>query len=497
MNEFSCRVTTHGQQQLELQLTCPLAWQRRKVRYRISVYLFFPHQLQMTESRYGVKRFLQDLVSYTRFTTPVMSMRMLADKDNDKSPFVRIHRAFNQAKVGGDLDEQAVEFEIKSLVNMIQRQLKDGYRMIRQLAEAPGSPEDALVKTGALLQETDTVARLFRDELRPRFLDPSVPAPLRKAIDWADESISLSIEKCLFRLYGLARKRAGLEPLLDQVAPRLPAEAAYRRDRGYPTVVDPASPDGNVTFLQQESMLKKWAQKTYYMTQEKMRSVQHLTTLLMAVAAMIAMVFAVLATFLAGRYFPQNSLAFALMLVIAYGFKDRIKETLRAVFLRVLPRLVSDRRNKLISPIGKVIGSSSLHVVFSSPAQVPGDIRRLRNLADSADPALVPPEDVIEFHKQIGFEGARIKRMHSRLESVTEILRFYLGNWLQYMDDPREELWHCNGGGPAKVPAERVYPVRLLLNLEDPAARARHLYGYTLYLSREGIVRIRQESHLA
>lgn len=497
MNEFTCRVTTHGKQQLELQLTCPLAWHRKKVRYRISVYLFFPPQLQMTASRYGVKSFLQDIISYTRFTTPVMSLQMLLDPANDKSPFVRIPRYLNEAKVGGDLAEKSVEFELKSLINIYQRHLKDTLRQLKKLAGVEGTREDAVHQAQSMLRDMEAILAQLRQELRPRFLEANIPETLRQAFEWSDESISLSTEKFYFRLHGLCNRREGLDDLEAEVTRKLEVEATYRASRGFPSLVDPSSSDQNFAFLQQESMLKKWAQNTYYMTQEKMRSVQHLTTLLMAVAAMVAMLFAVVATFLANHYFPQNSVPFALMLIVAYAFKDRIKETLRAVFLSFLPRLVSDRKNKLISPTGRVIGNSSLHVAFNQAHHVPEDIQRLRYMTDNIHRALIPPEDVIEFHKRIVFQGAMIKKMHSRLESVTEILRFYLGNWLQYMDDPDEQLQYCRDGKPATVQAKRVYPVHIILKLEDPGTGSHHLYGYNMLLSRDGVVRIRQEADLS
>lgn len=488
---YECRVTSHGKRQLELQLTCPLPEKQKRTSYHLSVYLLFPQQLQMTGNRYGEQNFLNDILSYTRFSTPAMSLRNLSDMNNTKSSLTRLISTMNGAHLGSELNDQRVQYELKTLVNIFKSRAKETQRMIAQNLNRNQESPDALPIASAFLTDSDEVLHILREKIRPLFLEPHIPAVLRSALDFCDEALSLSTEKHLFEILELFKNNPGRESIYDDIIARLRRERNHRASRGFSTILNANEDASKEAFLNQESTLKKWAQQTYYMTKERARSVRHITSLFMAVAAMAAMVFAVTAAILAGRYFPQNSIPFALVLVISYAFKDRIKETLRGFFLHALPRLVSDRRDKLIAPDGGAAGSSQLRVSVGTERGVSKELRNLFHLAERNRQIALPERDVLQFHKRIHLRSARLRKRYSRLEAISEILRFRMDDWLAYMDDPRERVWYLDGDEPRPMTINRTYPISMILQLSDPRADRSEIYSYELLLNRKGIVQVK------
>ena len=67
----------HDGQQLEIKVTYPLNRSRAQERYRLDLFLFLPYRIGVTPSTYSREQFDADLLSYTRFKTPVISLPSL------------------------------------------------------------------------------------------------------------------------------------------------------------------------------------------------------------------------------------------------------------------------------------------------------------------------------------------------------------------------------------------------------------------------------------
>ncbi len=483
-------MSRHGRKQLEIQLSCILPRTGRKARYELGVYLLFPRSLQMNRSRYGEKAFLQDILSYTRFCTPSIPMRGLSDPACDKSPLIRLLGILRGTSLRREVKESRIEYELRTLVNIHNTRFKEGVREQRNLVRTGRSDPDAGTRVERMLRESDAALGILREELHPLFLESHVSERLRKALARCEESLSLAVEKHLYELHALIGKQPALESLRADFLERVRRERAYRGLRGFHVAEAEADTAELEARLHHESELKKWAQQTYYMTQERDRSVHHLHTVCMAFAAMLAMSFAVAVTFLATIYFPQNSVPLALALVVTYAFKDRIKESARAFFLHLLPRMVSDRRDRLISPDRKPVGNSQLRVGFSSESKLPDILRALLH-NNGGDPDLdLPERDLLLFHKRLMLRVGELRKTYSRLDAITEILRFRTDDWLSYMDDPQEDLWLLDGESPRRVKLNRTYPVKLFLHVTSLPGNEEEVYAYDLHLNRKGIQRI-------
>lgn len=490
MLSYKCSLTKHGERQFELDIEYPVPYRRKRAAYQLDMYLFCPYQLGMTKERYGVARFLQHFFSYTRHTIPAIPLDRLVEDDCEKSPLIRITQALDSMSSAGEVDEKYLLYELRMFANVYHQQVKGTRNLLKDLL-ADGLPEaDFTLRIRTFLGEIDAVLKKFRVELRQKFMDANLSDSLRRSADWVDEKISLSTQKQLLNLYSFCQQHA-MNSSGELLRQYLQMEDAYHKSRGFETVVEPGSDAADERFVYYESMLKKWTESCLYMSVVRNRLANRITQILLGVAAGGAMLFAVSATFLATKWFPPDSVAWAILIVIMYIFKDRIKEWLRAFFIAVLPKMVSDRTEELIDPkAGQQVGSSKIRVRMMPAGETPPEVRRLRYLTTNKFRDILPPEDVIELHKETRFDCELLSKFHKRLESITEIARFRLDAFLANMDDPFNTLGFIRNGKYEEVQAKRIYHVHVIIGLREDQNENNVFFHYLLAANRDGIIRI-------
>ncbi len=499
MTICQCQVNAHGQRQLELDVTYPLTTDEKRNCYQLDLFIFNPYQLGMTKKNYGVSHFLRDLRTYTRHTIPLISLRKLADASCAISPITRISDMLSQSDMAKDLDEKTILYELRVIANVYQRQLVDTSILISNLIHDHGPSVHITDHLQSFLSDIDLFLETFR-ALCSRFIDPRVSDLLRESLRWSDESISLSTEKTQHKLYNLCRQEKNLEQANAILESRLDLEQSYRIAMGYPTVTQPDNSVVNELFVYREGMLKKWTEGCLFMSTEPARIAARFTQVLMGVAAGTAMAFAIVATFFAIKWFPTYSMEWAILIIIGYIAKDRIKEILRNIFISHLPRFVADQIEDLMDPAIDVnVGSSRTRVRFCCPSDLSNSIQHLRNIEGNVFRNIIPPENVIHFHKDTLINSKRILQNHKRLESITEIMRLKLDSWLANMDDPMNELFSISDGKRTKVMADRVYHLNIVISLSEKKKHGKgaSLFRYRLILTRQGIIRIEHMQSLS
>jgi hypothetical protein len=490
INADPCRVAPHGRRQIEIGVQYPLSRRQRCV-FRVDAYFFTPHALGLSKTRYGVQRFFWDLSSYVRFTPAALSFEKLADSGCELSPLTRIARALDAAALPAQLDARGVLYEIRIFVNIFNHQCHETRRLLVALARQGSDAGGLASRVAALVEQGDACLRRFR-ALRERFCSPVVPESLRMAVAWADESVSLKAEKERFRLYRAFQKQSGLESGAEALKPFLESEQAYRRRQRFQTVIVPSRTESGETFLYRESMLKKWAQTALYMKLVPDRLIPRIVQVLAGAAAGAAMAFAVIATFLAQRLFAMYSVPWMILIVVAYVFKDRIKESGRGFLLAFVPRLVADESKSLVDRgSGRRVGKVRSRVRFCSPKQVPLAVLEARNASANPFYAIMPAENVLHYHSTLRVDAAALLSGHPRLEAITNILRLRLDAWFSGMDDPTETVRFLHDGRVEEMQANRVYHAHLIVGLsEKHDGEPPRFSRFLLVLNRDGLVRI-------
>lgn len=488
---FQGSVKAHGRRHLEIGVIYPLPRDEKRSVYKVDAYFFTPYNLGIDRRRYGVRRFLADLSSYIRFSPASLSFANMTHPNCRLSPLTRIARMLDANPPSAELDAERLVYEIRAFVNTFNGQLRETRRWLVGLARERSDAEEPFLRFATILADIEACLGRFRG-LRARFMRPEIPETLRLAITWADESVSLKTEKELYRIYREFSKYPALRAPGETIKPFLAREQDYRRRQNYETVIDPSRPESGENFLYRESMLKKWAQTALYMDFVSDKTIPRLMHVLAGLAAAAAMTFAVLATFLAHRFFTVYSMPWIVVVVVGYIFKDRIKETMRNVLLAFVPRIVADDSRSLIDRrFRRKVGSLRSRVQFLSPRQTPPAVVNLRNASGNPFNALMPPENVIHFHSTVRLNGRALRDNHARLEAIANILRLRLDAWLAGMDDPTEVVHFMQGDRVRRMRARRVYTVHVVLRLAEGTRTGRErLSRYRLVLNRNGVVRI-------
>ncbi len=187
------------------------------------------------------------------------------------------------------------------------------------------------MRLATLIEQTDELERRYR-ALEPLLIRAGASAALLRSYRLADESISVLIEELLLQLHELAAQWLERSDRLQwqlQLRQRAQAEIDYRCGHGYPSVLGPQNSE---ELLQRLSVLKKYTSSVLWLSTSTRREGGTLEQVLFASAAGVSMVFATLVAFYAQSIYGQISMPVFLVLVIAYMFKDRIKELGRAIF---------------------------------------------------------------------------------------------------------------------------------------------------------------------
>jgi hypothetical protein len=495
---LECLIRKHDDHQFEVKVAYPLQREAAADRYALDMFIFLPYQLGVNSATCSADEFFEDLSSYTRFKTPQLSFEQVNDAQNGLSPLTRVQRRLESSRQSGQWDQMHLRYELRVLANVVRVQVREGAAAVRLQVRDRASPDRQRDVTSAidhLLNGLTTTLRRLR-ELRGAFEDPSAPPEMRAVYEAVDEHISNETEKLLLQLMKFLQKRAAdldLHAPWQRLTTVITSEADCRRVRGYPTLVS-RDARRNEYFLYRTGLLRKFCAGVLFLSEEQLPAVGRARQALYAVAAAVAMAFAILAAWLVGRFYPTNSLIFALAAIVAYAFKDRIKAFLQGLGGRVLPRWTSDRSIRLADPqYGMEVGRTRENLYWLDRARLPEDILKVRQFRDPLDQAVnEPTEVVLHYAKKVRLRTQRIYTSHQRSIAIDEILRMQVSRWLERMDDPVKRLLKLRRGGDrvSSISALRVYNVNLVIRLTSFRDGSVTLLKGLLVLNRNGIERI-------
>lgn len=490
MTQTGCRVSKHGARQIEISVLYGFQ-ERESSRYELDAYFFVPYHLAPEAGSYTPRSFYHDMKSYVRLQPTALGFAQLCSPQCEASPLKRIKDIIRNTEIGRQLDAQTVIYELRMLVNLHHEEFGKLRRILQPMFAAPGTHEQLVGRILDILHEHDR----FLEELRGcrgLFADTRVPEDARLALAWADEAISIKTGRECHKLRLLAQEQAGFLAVRQRLIEKCGHEQNYRRAQGYNALIRPEAPVSGETFLHRESTLKKWAQSATYMSVLRSKIGSHIGHLLAGIAAAAAMLFAVAAMFLAERLFASFTLPWAILIVVSYIFKDRIKEVFRGVLMQWLPRLVADERVRLIDPsTGASAGQTRSRVRFLQPAGLPEETRRLWQRNRTTFWRMLPPDFVIHFHNTIDIANRALLKSHLRLEGVNSIMRLRLDTLREQMDDPVNTVHFIEDGQPASLEAKRVYHLYLIISLTQRGEPDNaQLHQVRVVMNRDGIVRI-------
>lgn len=471
----------HDRTHVELAVDYRLRPGRKEESFVWESFYFAPESLRLHSRTYDKSDLYSDLQSYVRFEVPDVAYGRLTGE-----PLERVR----QAIVSGDDATATREMRLFScMVRAAGVEARD--------AIADGLDGDEHDRTRALA----CAARMVADSARigPRLrevlaLAQNAPDPMRTAASWVDEDVSRLVETLLGNLVQRLREKEAPESLINAAEQAAVAEARYRLDRGLGGVGSVGMKSRRVEQLEfRRHVLKRFTSSVLWLSPEIRPASTWILHFLYAIAASVAMGFAVVAALWNGQDAGTRGIVpWAIVVILAYAAKDRIKALLQTQFHDVISRHFPDRRWVIRDrERGVELGEMEEQSGFISWSELPHDVlavRRLTRLHPLEEQAR--PETVLFHRKEIEVRADRIA--DPRFTTLTEIFRLDLRRWLAHTDDPKREIVFADPerGQIGSALAPRVYNLGVVYRLRREDEVDAPWHRVRIVVTRKGIRRI-------
>jgi len=478
------RWSVHDRTHVEFTTEYPL--RERRTEYVWESYYFVPESFRLDEATYDKKEMYEDLLSYVRLTVPRVSLEELARRIGD-TPLARLEKALADRPASC---ERALELG-RSFACMLRSASVEAQRSL--LARIREEPERGAELARRYVASVNRVMTAYRDLVREHRGEKDDAGV---ALAWVDEDLSLAIEALAasasveLRRWGPAGDADPHAPAERALAAQAVSEARHRVERGYPSAGSAHATPRELEHLEfRRRVLRRFTASVLWLRHDVRPAAVWVLHTLYALAAAVAMAFAVWATLHASEWQGTLTLYFA-VLVASYAVKDRMKAVLQASLTRWFERKFEDRRWTIRSQGGRELGRVLERGGFCPTARLPQSVLAMRRKTrEHALEEIARPERVLWHQKTVRLEPMEAERFAA--PTVTEVFRLNLAPWLEHTDDANREIAFADPDD-AKVYAgrvRRVYNVNVVYRLRsedgnEPFHRVR------IVVSRKGVERI-------
>lgn len=505
---FDTKIRYHDKHRFEIKLDIELFSEKNSA-YDVQTYFFVPRSLNISPFTYSKKEFYNDIQRYIRFKTPKISIEKIIDVQTASSPLNRIKSSLSTILTGSK-DVRLINSiynEFKLLGCIVRGELRDYARyFLNQIESINENAADNAVKSNFLDESLKTFVKDLKNlitninSMKTTILNPNVAIKLQETFLFFDEYFSLIIEEYLTMMLESLRKcktcMDRLKNIEKEIAHIAASQSNYRTSMNYPSVIRGSK--GNETIIYRRGILKKFISSVLYLKVE-ISEWETLTQIFFALAAGIAMLFAILVMVYAQNRYAINSIPFIFIIVVSYIFKDRIKDWLKLFFSRGMIKWVSDRRTNILDPMSdKRIGVLKEAFSFISEGAIPPDISRIRNIDNitSIDED-GKPERVFKYEKKIALFPKKILKFHERRKDLNDIIRFNIRNFIEQADDSVVDYSYADSKTEQimTIHCPRVYHLNVILKyiyLEADYKERIHYDRIRIVLNKEGIVRLEE-----
>jgi hypothetical protein len=324
----------------------------------------------------------------------------------------------------------------------------------------------------------------------------------RASLRLVDEYLSLLVEQ-FFRRVVVQMNAMPRTPVFDELRRELMdvviSDESYRKQHGLTSVIAPDT--DNEEYTHRISFLKKFCMNILFLDVQRTSPRKAWEEVLFAIAAGLAMAFALGVGLFAQNRYPQVSFNFFVIAVIGYMLKDRIKEGLRRLLASYAGKFLYERNTRILDPVTHDdVGVCKEKVDYGEGLEVPPAIRALRaqdDLVTAAQGEL--PESVIRYRKKIVLESEMLPRVADGIVSgVTDIIRVNVERLLHDMDDPDYTLDYVDleDFSVEKLRAAKAYRVDVAFrfSVDDGKHQETTVKLVRLVLDKNGIKRMSELS---
>ncbi len=497
MENISEAFKIHDKYQFELKFAYPLDRKREYNEYFVDTYLFIPNNLGINKQTYTPDTFYRDMHKYIRLKTP--AVRLSGICDGEKSPFRKLSDAVNSVSEGPDAPEKTALYEER--MRLFCSIMKSALRDEEKITEARLTEDNAEQAVDAYLSNGLNAVMKFRS-LRPLLGRPGVDPKRLEFYLLVDEFLSLTVNKYRYMLYialqNDTQNREWAAAAKRRIVELLTVEIEYRKKCGYPSV--PEKDSLNEKLVYRENILKKVMASVLFLKSDTRQDGVILINIVFGIAAGLAMTFATAVTFLSqSMFFKDFSLTFCVIIVVAYMFKDRIKELSRGYLYSKMRAYTYDFKTILRSSLGKEVGVCRESFSYVNTSKMKPEVEALHgNDPISFLESTFLGESVIHSRKYVKICSRNCESIYSdfQVDGLVDIIRFNVRHFLEHMDNPVRELFLPDGkGGIMSARAARVYHVYMTIRCSTGRSEERvSVSRFRLTLARNGIKRLEKIS---
>ncbi len=477
----------HDKYQFEIKLEYQLDPNKNAAIYDVETYFFFPYSLGINQQSYSKVDFYNDLQAYIRLKTPTVLLQDMALGQD--TPLGKLRRSIEVLPSNvTPKNISQYKYKMKMFACIFKSAIRDHVAFI----QSKKNLQDITDLLDKYEESIRNITREFRS-LRSILNVPSISNDIFSMYLFGDEYLSLLIEAYSYELLEFLKQNDHPQKELykKKLLALIVEELEYREKNHYPSIPKKDSTNENVIF--RASVLKKYMGSVLFLNTRTKQDGSFLEQVVFAIAAGIAMMFAVVTTFYARSVYSNVSTPLFVILVVSYMFKDRIKEFMRSYLGNKLRRILFDHKVNIFYSPKEKIGWCKESFSFIADSKIPAKIMKLRNrdhITEIENGWL--GEKTILYRKRTKLFRQKLKRIYKdyRLESINDIIRLNVMKFLSKMDNPQKALYITDGVTYEKIYGKRVYHINMILKYSmDEVVRYKR---FRLILSQDGIQRIEE-----
>lgn len=442
-------------------------------------WIFLPQSFRLHPDSYTERRICSDFHSQIRFSVPHLEL--------DEMP----HAVTTLAESMGTEAPFDPSGELKLFASRAREAIARSTFKVRMME----SSDDAFAQMDAL---SDAITAGLSD-LRRKLLPAAeqIDEVTAQTARWTDEHLSRVFEASMVKLATDLEGRDPEPTVRRKVMEAAISEAQYRVARRAGPV---ASADSTTRELERverrQHALKRLTSSVLWLQSDVRDARRGAENTLHAIAAGIAMTFAVTAALLYGAPTDATDVwVWGGLVVLAYMGKDRIKAALQGVFSRYVDRRYPNRRWIVRDQPGeRQLAIANEKVRYVDEDDLPDDIAGLRGdvhrdeLRES-----VESESILHHQKTIVVDADAVRAVDPRYSSLTEIFRVDVSRWLANTDDATRSVTLADPmlGELFKSSLPRAYDVTIIYRLA-PTDDETSWTAARVVVSRKGIRRVDQ-----
>ncbi len=494
--------------------------------YRVDTYLFLPKNMGVNRDNFSRDQFYTAMTNYMRIRTPTPPE---AKENEGVIPSAdRYFEAHLVTHLRQPLEALVVQ-DVKLFGCYLNGQLKKARTYLLELMRKQpsnfGHRMRLLEKFIVRLLQTLSDYRL-RYMSRVRHQSYLLDHEARQAFLLVDEYLSYRLEATLIYMFQRLDGQYGqtgsdeARSVAKLLEAALMSEMDYRANEDLILLSNGTREELRETYYYRLGLLKKYVSDVLYLQQTNVRKDKAYRNLVAAAGAAVAAFWAGLVDLqrfywmnrpAEGLPFSDFGIRFFLIVVlgvVAYIFKDRIKESSREYFYERLKQNLPDYEFEMVyryydhqarSAKELKIGRSRQYMRFINKEALPPEISYLRELGHHSELDPERSEHVLHYSQHMQLDTLSIKQTSEQVHTLRNIMRMSINPLLEKLDNPDKNLrYYDPEQGIAMIKAPKVYHVNLVFKYASSTRDSRgewepaqvEFERIRLILDKKGIQRI-------